>query len=135
MSIGSTRKGITQAKFNEDTSNIIYVEFLIISGALGFHYSDWYVFGGMFIGVIVCMFIPVINILIGIVLSTLWALIGAIIVSSFQDIDIPDPSNFLRLLGLVFTTPASQVVGGFLFISGLGLHFGRHRMEQRCCRF
>jgi len=124
MSIGSTRKGFTQAKFNDDASNIIFGEIFILSGAIGFYYSDWYIFGGMFIGLILCMFIPVINITMSVVLSCLWAIIGAIAVCFFQDEYIADPFNFLEILGTLFSTGASQVIGGILFLCGLGLHLG-----------
>jgi len=66
MSVGSTRKGVIQAKFNEDASNIIYGEVFIPSSVIGLYYSNWYIFGGMIIGLIVCMFVPVINILMGV---------------------------------------------------------------------
>ena len=124
MSIGSTRKGFTQAKFNDEASNVIFGEIFILSGAVGFYYSDWYIFGGMIIGLIVCMFIPVINIIMGVVLSCLWAITGATVVCFFQDVNIPDPSNFIGVFSTVFSTPASQVIGGILFLSGLGLHLG-----------
>ena len=127
MSVGSTRKGVTQAKFNEEASNFIFGEIFILSGIVGFYYSNWYIFGGMIIGLIVCMFIPVINILMGIVLSTVWALIGATVVCFLQDIDIPDPSNFLGFLGSVLTNSASQVIAGIVFLCSLGLHF--HAIE------
>ena len=129
MSVGSTRKGVTQAKFNDEAANFIFGEIFILSGAVGFYHSDWYIFGGMIIGLIVCMFIPVMNILMGVVLSCLWALISATVVSLFQeveilDLEILDSSNFLSFLGSIFSTPASQVISGILFLSGLGLHLG-----------
>ena len=38
--------------------------------------------------------------------------------------NISDPSNFIEILITVFNTSASQVIGGILFLSGLGLHLG-----------
>ena len=84
MSVGSTRKGFTQAKFNDEVSNVIFGEIFILSGAVGFYYSNWYIFGGMIIGLIVCMFIPIINIIMGVVLSCLWAITGATVVCFFS---------------------------------------------------
>jgi len=124
MSKGSVRKGVTQAKFNEDASNIIYGEILILSGIVGFFYSDWYIFGGMLVGLILGMLIPVINILLSLCLSILWALIGAGIVCAFQEIDIPEPNFSFDFLSRLFSTPASQIIGGIFFLSGLGLHLG-----------
>ena len=124
MGVGATRKGFTQAKFNEEASNLIFGEIFILSGAVGFYYSDWYIFGGMIIGLIVCMFIPVINIIMGVILSFLWAIAGATGACFFQDVHISEPSNVIEILSTVFSTPASQVIGGILFLSGLGLHLG-----------
>ena len=124
MSVGATRKGFTQAKFNEDAVNIIFGEILILSCSAGFYYSSWYVFGGMVIGLIVCMYIPVINIIMGLGLSCLWAIMGATVVCFFQDVQISDITDFIGFLTTVFSTPASQVIGGILFLSGLGAHLG-----------
>jgi hypothetical protein len=124
MAVGSVRKGVTQAKFNKDASNIIYGEIIILSGVVGYYYSDWYIFGGMLIGLMICMLIPVINVLLGLCLSVLWALIGAAIACFFQDINIQHPIDIFEFLGRLFSTPASQIIGGILFLSGLGLHLG-----------
>ena len=124
MSVGSTRKGFTQAKFNDDAVNIIIGEIFVLSCAAGFYYSSWYVFGGMVIGLMVCMYVPVINIIMGLVLSCLWAITGATVVCFFQDVKISDISDFIGFLTTVFSTPASQVIGGILFLSGLGAHLG-----------
>lgn len=122
MGVGATRKGVTQARFNDEAANIIFGEIFILSVVVGIYFNNWYIFGGMIIGFVVCMFIPVINILMGIVLSTSWALIGAAVVCFLKDIDIPDPSNALEFLDLVLNNPASQVVAGIIFLSSLGAH-------------
>ena len=122
MGVGTTRKGVTQARFNDEASNIIFSEIFILSVVVGIYFNSWYIFGGTIIGFMVCMFIPVINILMGILLSTLWALIGARVVCFLKDIDIPDPSNTLEFLGSVLNNPASQVVAGIIFLSSLGAH-------------
>ena len=124
MSVRSTRKGFTQAKYNDDAVNIIIGEIFILSCAAGFYYSSWYVFGGMVIGLMVCMYVPVINIIMGLGLSCLWAIMGATVVCFFQDVQISDISGFKGFLTTVFSTPASQVIGGILFLSGLGAHLG-----------
>ena len=124
MEVGSTRKGITQAKFNENASNIIFGEIVILSGVVGYYYSDWYIFGGMLVGLIICLYIPIINIFVGFFLSILWALIGAAITCYFKDINLQYSSDSLELLGRLFSTPATQVIGGICFLSGLGLHLG-----------
>ncbi len=125
MKLNSIYKGMIQAKFNEKASNVIYGEILIIAAHMGFYYNSWYIFAGMFIGLIICMSIPVIKILMSLVFSSIWALIGATIVSTFQGIDLSNPSNFLEFFDFfssVFTTPASQVIGGFIFFIGVSVH-------------
>ena len=129
MSVGSVRKGITQAKFNEDASTIIHGEILILSVIFGVIFSSWYVFGAMLLGMIICLFIPIINILMGVCFSVLWALISAVIASYFQDINLDDVTviwDIFTVIGIstIFSTPASQIVGSLFFLSGLGLHLG-----------
>ena len=43
MSIGNTRKGFTQATFNDDASNILIGEILITSIIGGVYFESWYV--------------------------------------------------------------------------------------------
>jgi hypothetical protein len=129
MSVGSVRKGITQAKFNEDASSIIHGEILILSVIFGVIFSSWYVFGAMLLGMIICLFIPIINILMGVCFSVLWALISAAIASYFQDVNLDDVTviwDIFTVIGIstIFSTPASQIVGSLFFLSGLGLHLG-----------
>ena len=121
MGVGSVRKGFTQATFNDGAVNVIIGEIFILSCAAGFYYGSWYVFGGMLIGLMVCMYIPVINIIMGVVLSCLWAITGATVVGTFEKMSISD-FNFIEFVIMAFSTPASQVVGGILFLSGLGFH-------------
>jgi hypothetical protein len=128
MSVGFTRKGVTQARFNDDASNFVFAEIGILSGVVGYHYGDWYIFGGMLVGLIICLYIPIINIFMGLGLSVLWGLIGAAITCFFQDINIQNPTDIFEFtdiyeyLVVLFSTPASQIIGGILFLSSLGMH-------------
>ena len=71
----------------------------------------------------ILIYIPVINIVLAIVFSLLWAVIGAGIVCYFQDINLNLETNIsIDLVTVLFSTPASQIVGGILFLSGLGMH-------------
>jgi len=160
MSVSSVRKSVSQAKFNEDASNVIYGEIIIISGIIGFSFNSWYVFGSMIISMCICLHIPIVNIIMSLLLSFLWAPVGGVITRAFQGVDfdnVTGPWGFLfkifsiigrtfeelmkefnriqkfpienladmgDLLGGIFSTPASIVVGGILFLSGLGLHLG-----------
>ena len=58
MTIGNTRKGFTQAQFNDSASSLLMGEIVVISALLGWANSSWYVFGGLFIGLIILFFIP-----------------------------------------------------------------------------
>jgi len=123
MSIGNTRKGFTQATFNDDASNVLIGEILISSIVGGVFFESWYVFGGVLVGLMILFFIPVINIILAIVFSLLWAVIGAGIACYFQDINLNLETNIsIDLVTVLFSTPASQIVGGILFLSGLGMH-------------
>ena len=123
MSVGNTRKGFTQATFNDDASNILIGEILITSIIGGVFFESWYVFGGVLVGLMILFLIPVINIVLAIVFSLSWAIIGAGIVCYFQDINLNLETNIsIDLVTLLFSTPASQIVGGVLFLSGLGMH-------------
>ncbi len=123
MSVGNTRKGFTQATFNDDASNILIGEILITSIIGGVFFESWYVFGGVLVGLMILFLIPVINIVLAIVFSLSWAIIGAGIVCYCQDINLNLETNIsIDLVTLLFSTPASQIVGGVLFLSGLGMH-------------
>jgi hypothetical protein len=123
MSIGNTRKGFTQATFNEDASNFLIGEILIASIVGGAFFESWYIFGGMLVGLLILFVIPLINIILSIFFSLLWAVIGAGIVCFYQDINLNLETNIsIDLVTVLFSTPASQILGGILFLSGLGMH-------------
>ena len=123
MSIGNTRKGFTQAQFNDSASSLLMGEIVVISALLGWANSSWYVIGGLFIGLIILFFIPVINIILTIIFSVAWAFIGAGICCYFEDVSLSDTSSLGDLFLTLFSVPSSQVVGAFLLLSSLGLHF------------
>ena len=123
MSIGNTRKGFTQAQFNDSASSLLMGEIVVISALLGWANSSWYVFGGLFIGLIILFFIPVINIILTIIFSVAWAIIGAGICCYFEDVSLSDTSSPGDLFLTLFSVPSSQVVGAILLLISLGLHF------------
>ena len=79
-------------------------------------------------GLIICLYIPIINIIMGVGLSVLWALIGAKITCFFQDTNIPNLTNtfeygdIYNVLVVLFSTPPSQIIGGLFFLASLGAH-------------
>lgn len=103
MGTGNVRKGITQAHFNEQQFGIIAMEIFIIASFAGWYYKDWFVFGGVLIGLIVAMYTPIINILLALILSVGWGGIG-------------------YFLGILMSQDAAYVIGGLALLSGLGIH-------------
>jgi hypothetical protein len=103
MGTSNVRKGITQAHFNEQQLGIIAIEIFIIASFTGWQYKDWYVFGGVFLGLIIAMYIPIINILLALVLSIGWGGIG-------------------YFLGNLLSQDAAYVIGGLALLAGLGVH-------------
>ena len=151
MSIGNVRKGVTQASFNEEASFVFFAEILLLSSALGYSFGNWYVFGGLLIGLGIAFMIPILNKILALIFALSWGIIGAIIVKFFQSLEsIKDVSIDLILSSFsiltsqvnsiedisidlilsLFSTPASQVVGVILFLSGLGLHLSFIEYER-----
>ena len=125
MSVGSTRKGVTQAKFNEDASNVIYAEILIISGIMGFSFSSWYVLGSMLIGLIICLNIPILNIIMSLFLSVLWAPVGAVITRAFQGVnfgDVTGPWGFLLEILIIIGKAFEEILKEFNRIQEISIN-------------
>ena len=73
--------------------------------------------------------IPILNIILALIFALSWGIIGAIIIKFFQSLEsIKDVS--IDLILSLFSTPASQVVGVILFLSGLGLHLSFIEYER-----
>ena len=71
----------------------------------------------------------ILNIILALIFSLSWGIIGSIIGKPFQNLEsIKDIS--IDLILSLFSTPASQVLGGFLFLSGLGLHLSFIEYER-----
>ena len=151
MSIGNVRKGVTQSSFNEGAANAVIVEIILLSSALGYSFGNWYVFGGLLIGLGIAFMIPILNIILALIFALSWGVIGATLGKPFQNLEsIKDVSIDLILSSFsiltsqiksiedvsidlilsLFSTPASQVLGGFLFLSGLGLHLAFIEYER-----
>ncbi|MEW9570163.1 zinc-ribbon domain-containing protein [Rhodanobacter sp. Si-c] len=100
----AVRKGMTQAKFNEENSGIMVGEIMLISIATGMATTSWWWFGGLFLGLVVAMNIKPLAKLLAFVLSLGWGLVG-------------------YGIGVIFhSQPASIVLGLLGFMCGLGLH-------------
>ena len=126
MSSGDTRKGFTQANFNSDAFNIVAAEILFISVAVGYAMSSWYVFGGLLVGMIIALMIPVINILMLILMSILWSFVAGILMLAFYyDLDTEN-NSFSNITSIydMFSYPGCVVVAGLVFVMSVGAHLG-----------
>ncbi|EER8911877.1 TPA: hypothetical protein ACNCEW_003490 [Escherichia coli] len=104
MSSEHVRKGVTNAKFNEEQSNILFIEIGILSILIGLMSKSWWAFGGSFLGLIFSLRIKFLAIPLMIVFSLVWGAIGYSIGALFE------------------STAASIVLGIIAFLSGLGTH-------------
>ena len=106
------RKGITNAQFNEDNSNILFFEIMILAAIAGIATESWWVFGGTFLGLTASLFIKPLAIVIIVLLSLAWGLAGYGIGTLFETIEA---SIVLAILG---------------FVIGLGVHLSALEWAQ-----
>lgn len=100
----AVRKGMTQAKFNDENSSIMIGEMMLISAVAGLAASSWWWFGGVFLGFVVAMSIRPLAKVLAFVLSLGWGIVG-------------------YGIGMVFDSQAASVVLGLLgFMCGIGMH-------------
>ena len=76
MAMRSTRAGFTQAKFNDDASSLVIFEIIVIAVAFGIGMQSWWWGGGIFLGGVIVMVTPILNILFCIAMTALWAVAG-----------------------------------------------------------
>ena len=76
MTIQNTRAGFTQAQFNDDASSLIIFEILLIAVAFGVGMQSWWWGGAIFLGVMIVMVTPVLNILFCLAMTAAWAVAG-----------------------------------------------------------
>lgn len=98
------RKGMTQSNFNEKNSNILFGEIFIIAIVVGIAMQSWWWFGGIFLGLITMLFIKPLAIVLMILLSACWGLIG-------------------YTIGAFFNSTGAMIILGLIgFLAGLGAH-------------
>ena len=68
--------GFTQAKFNDDASSFVIFEILVIAVAFGIGMQSWWWGGGIFLGGMIVMVTPILNILFCIAMTAAWAVAG-----------------------------------------------------------
>ena len=98
----SVRKGMTNAKFNEEASNFLIWQISAISIFLGIYLSSWIIFGAVLVGLIIALQFKELALIICILLS-----IGAAVTGYF--------------IGFLFESiPASIIIAILFFMSSLG---------------
>ena len=76
MTIRNTRAGFTQAQFNDDASSLVIFEILLIAVAFRIGMRSWWWRGGIFLGGMIVMVTPVLNILFCLAMTAAWAVAG-----------------------------------------------------------
>jgi hypothetical protein len=104
MSTVDIRRGITQAKYNEDQATTFYKEVLILSIVVGVFLQSWFVFLGALIFLFVGIHVPVLGTIIIWGLSCAWGIGG-------------------YAFGSIFNDEASIVLGILAFLAGLATHY------------
>lgn len=112
------RKGVTEAKFNESQSGLIFMEHFIASILVGvachmhFHKWGWWAFGGAYVGGFVLLTIPFFANLFSFVCSVGWGYLG-------------------YLIGMAFKSfPAGVVLASLFFLVTLGMYLAGMRWMQ-----
>lgn len=102
--VKDVRRGITQAQFNKDASNLLFIEIFAISIVGGFYYKSWWVFGGILFIMLAMLGIRFLAIILLVALSLFWGGVGWYIGSYFWE------------------TSAAVVVGIIALLSSGGMH-------------
>lgn len=104
------RKGVTEAKFNESQSGLIFMEHFLVSVLVGvichmhFHKWGWWAFGGAYIGGFILLMIPFFANLFSLACSIGWGYLG-------------------YLIGMAFKSfPAAIVLAFLFFLVSFGMH-------------
>jgi len=108
----NVRKGITNAKFNEENSRILFGEIAILSILIGGLSSSWWVFGAVFLGLIAALYVQKLAVILMVAFSLVWGLIGFVIGSMFD------------------STAASIVLSVLAFLIGFGIHMSALQWAQ-----
>lgn len=70
------RQAIEQSKMNESNVNILFIEIFIISIACGLTFQSWWVFGCLFIGLLVSLSVKILSHILIILLCIGWGGVG-----------------------------------------------------------
>jgi len=109
MDSQSVRRGITNAKFNEQAFTYLFTEIMLFSIFIGLTIGSWFAGIGVLVGsiilfVLVTSVFPQFAIFIIIGISLVWGYIG-------------------YFIGGIFGTEASFALAFFGFLAGVGIHY------------
>lgn len=76
MGLQDTRAGVTQAKVNNDASSLVFLEILALAIAIGIGTSSWRRGGGILLGGLPALSIPVPNIIFYLTMTATWPLVS-----------------------------------------------------------
>jgi 4-hydroxybenzoate polyprenyltransferase len=100
----SVRKGVTNARFNESSSTILFVEITFVAIFIGMASKSWWAFGAALISLFIAINYKPLALVLAVLLSIAWGAIGAAIGTAFE------------------STGAAVVLGVLGFLIGLGTH-------------
>ena len=118
---GNTRKGYTQAILNLKTGKLFAGEILLVAIFIGIYFASWFGFGVILLTLIVFSYLQNTGFILAVVLSCFWSALAAANACIFQGIDFFQESLFQSVL-ILFSSPASCVLGIIFFILGLQFH-------------
>lgn len=136
MKTSNVRKGITQAKINEEVYMYYLVESLIVCVITGLYFKSWWVFGGAFCFFFLGIHMRFVPLIIATFFSIIWAFIGACIVGAFYSEELKERNanhdvlfkdlNFWEITVIIFdifTISSASIVVSLIILSGaLGIH-------------
>ncbi|MGD9472801.1 MAG: hypothetical protein AB7G24_07205 [Novosphingobium sp.] len=112
MDHNHVRKGVTNASFNEDNSEILFGQVALLSVACGVYYSSWWVGGGVLFALFIALAIEPLSYLIVFLLSVGWGVAG-------------------YLLGVTINASgAPYVLAAIGFLMGLGVNMSGLQWAQ-----
>lgn len=109
----AVRRGMTNAKFNDEMSDVLGIEISIVSVAIGFAMKSWWWGGGTFLALIFMALIPSIGTIMCYIFGIAWGVIGYYVGS------------------YLFGDSAGWVIGIIAGLSGIGTNLaGRQYFED-----
>lgn len=109
----AVRRGMTNAKFNEEMSNVLGYEVSFIAISIGLLTKSWWWGGGTFLALMILTWIPSTGKILCVILGIAWGVIGYYAGSYF------------------FSADAGWVIGIILGLCGIGANLaGRQHLED-----